>query len=1040
MRIVIEGNFSPTGSYGIVNLSLARALAQRGHAVALVGLDVDDARLAELARPPLGHGPSLGIGEPGESPDARIRQVWPPNWARRGPERLIVVQPWEFGSVPLSWLDALAEVDALWVPSEYVKRGYIQSGVDPSKVWVVPNGVDIDDVAPRTRARDETTQLLFVGGTIFRKGIDVLVEALDSLDDATLARTSLVVKDVGAESFYVNQSLLGEAMSSHPRVEAITVVERRHLERRAVLELIANADVLVHPYRAEGFGLPVLEAMALGTPVIHTRGGATNEFCGPDESLLVPSSLHVASSPLVGSWVLADQCYWYEPDVGELGRLLGAVVNGDVATAPLALAATRRAREWSWAGAARAAEAALEGLCAGSRPQDSLTRLVGDVRRVLVDDAPPAPVLTRLAAIGDLGTAWRVARAVERRRDPRERVALADARARLAGLVATTPDVWSGGPYRALSAAHDRERATRSGSFAYAHDFEGDDRATYAIAQYLAEYFGGCHSILDVACGQGSMMRVLRGRGKRARGIEADPTLVAELRADGFTVYEGFVPDVLDGLDVGDIDGVFLGHIVEHLTPDEVERVLAWIYEHLADQGLVVVQTPDFAEPRVSRENFWLDATHRRPYPVRLLKSLLSAAGFVPVEGGCRPVGEVAPLDAMAVARRPARVARGAPTRVRAAPTLRVGHYGLFHGDSGFSQASRTLFDHDALGVAGVDVMEVAVDAPPRARASMTLRDASDAPVDVAVLDVPLGWLDEVSSRVRARYRIARTTFEAAPVPPSLRHVLHGFDEVWCFSHFDADVMAASGVAPERLVVVPPGVEGYEAPSLGRLPSRPGPGPGCRFLSVFHFEPRKNPEALVRAFARVAATSGDSELVLKLSGVSDEGVASWLRATVTPAEMRALTGRLRVITSRLSREALSELYLESDVFVLPTRGEGYGLPFLEALAHGRATICPDVGGHREFCTPQNSLLVRTTAAPASRADSSGVFRESWWREVDDEVLTATMLDAVAHPERLATLGERGWRDAARFSVASVRTRSARRLDDVASLVRESRAG
>ncbi len=1033
MRIVIEGNFSPSGSYGIVNLSLGRALAARGHAVALVGLDVGDAQLAGLAHSPLDAGPRVRIGEPSESPDVRIRQVWPPNWARRGPERLVVVQPWEFGSVPLSWLDALAGVDALWVPSEYVKRGYIQSGVDPSKVWVVPNGVEMADSPSRTRPHGETTQMLFVGGTIFRKGIDVLVAALDSLDDATLGRASLVVKDVGAASFYVNQSLLAEALAAHPRVEAITQVERRHLARRALLEMIANADVLVHPYRAEGFGLPVLEAMALGTPIVHTRGGATNEFCGPDESLLIPSSLRTASTPMVGSWMLADQCYWYEPDVGGLGRLLEAVITGDVATAPLAHAALRRSRGWGWSRAAGVAEAALEGLCAGSRPDDALTRLVDEVERVLVDDAPPAPVLTRLASVGDLGTAWRVARTVEQRRDPRERVDLRQGRDRLAGLVATTPDVWSGGPYRALSVAHDPTRTSRSGPFAYAHAFEGDERATYAIAQYLAQYFGGCHSILDIACGQGSMMRVLRGRGKLVRGVEADPVLVAALRADGFIVDEGLVPDVLDTLDVGLIDGVFLGHIVEHLTPEAVERVLAWAHDHLADHGLVVVQTPDFSMSRVGLENFWLDATHLRPYPVRLLKALLSTAGLVPVEGGCRPLGDVAPLDVMAVARRPARAAPAREPRPRAVTALRVGHFALFDGDSGFSRASRSLFDHEALGVGGVDVMEIAVDAPSSERSMMTLRDAPEVPVDVAVIDVPAGWLAEVSSQVRARYRIARTTFEAAPVPSSLREALRAFDEVWCFSRFDEDLLTASGVVPDSVVVMAPGVDLGEVPGPdeGHVPPT---RPVFRFLSVFHFEARKNPEALVRAFSRVAAATSGSELVLKLSGVTDDDFASWLRATLQPRELRAVTGRLRVITSRVSRAVLSELYVESNVFVLPTRGEGYGLPFLEALAHGRATICPDVGGHRDFCTSQNSLLVRTTAQPASLTDAAGVFRESWWREVDGDELAATMLEAIAHPERLAALGANGRRDAARLSAASGHARSHQRLSDIATML------
>ena len=220
--------------------------------------------------------------------------------------------------------------------------------------------------------------------------------------------------------------------------------------------------------------------------------------------------------------------------------------------------------------------------------------------------------------------------------------------------------------------------------------------------------------------------------------------------------------------------------------------------------------------------------------------------------------------------------------------------------------------------------------------------------------------------------------------------------------------------------------------------ARTGSRRGCRFLSVFHFESRKNPEALVRAFGRVAGEVHDAELVLKLDGVTDEAFATWLRATLRPEDLHALAGRLRVITSRLSSEAMRALYRDSDVFVLASRGEGYGLPYLEALAQGRATICPDVGGHREFCTPENSLVVPTTAQPATLCASSGVFRESWWREVDADALSATMLAAAAHPERLAALGERGRTDAQRFSVASVQDRARRRLDEItASLARGS---
>jgi len=1036
VKIVVEGNLSSSGSYGIVNLNLGRVLSQRGHEVAFVGLDLSPGDLAGLMAGPDFVGLRVSVGEPEWSPDIRIRQIWPPIWVRRRPgEHLVVIQPWEFGSVPLSWIDGIDNVDAVWVPSEYCKRGYIQSGVDPVKVWVVPNGFDLDTATPGPRTERDRLRLLYLGGTIFRKGIDVLVNALDSLDDTILNNLELVVKDVGQDSFYSNQSLLADAMTAHPRVQARTTIERRHLERGQLLHLIADSDVLVHPYRAEGFGMPILEAMALGTPVIHTRGGASNEFCGPDESLLIPSSLTTADQPRVGDAVLADQGYWLEPSTEQLSEVIGNFVDGRTEVQSLVEAARLRALTLSWARVGEIAASALEGLMSGGSPDDSLSGLVADVAHLLeADGARPAPLLSRLVAIGDLGTAFRLAAHCEQRADVRESVEIASVRERLASIMVTTPDVWSGGPYRALLAGAEFEKV---GRFGYVHDFEGGDQATYVIAQYLSGYLAGCRSILDLACGQGSMLRVLRSQGRVVQGVEADPTLVRELRADGFTIHEGYLPSDLNNLDIGVFDGVFLGHIVEHLDPSEFEKLLDWIYERIDDHGTVLIQTPDFANSGVGLENFWLDSTHVRPYPIRLLKAMLSKSGFMPIEGGCRRIPEVAPLDVIAVARRIPRATKTfASGRSVASSAVRVGHYALFNGTSGFAKASEHLFDHEKLLESGVEVIEVSVDQSSgressSARPTVPLRFSERADNDIAVIDVPAGWLAEVSSLVRAKHRIARTTFEATPLALSSQRVIRSFDEVWCFSRYDAEILADSGIPVESIFPMPPGIEVPDPAEVRTLRASVARG-SFRFLSVFSFEPRKNPEALVRAFSAVVGEFPRAELLLKLSGMSAEEFGDWLRGLLSPAEFGAVKDQIHVLAGNLAPESMRRLYLESDVFVLPTRGEGYGLPFLEALAHGLSTICPDVGGHREFCNGRNSLLVKTTILPAAVVAQMGVFRESFWREVDPDDLVARMLEAVSQPERLADRVANGMADAARFGVAAYQAASHRRLEQIKS--------
>jgi hypothetical protein len=91
------------------------------------------------------------------------------------------VQPWEYGSIPKGWLEALGQVDEVWAYTEYVRDCYLAAGVPAERVHVVPLGVDCERFSPQAPPLPLPTKkrfkFLFVGGTIHRKGIDVLLEA-----------------------------------------------------------------------------------------------------------------------------------------------------------------------------------------------------------------------------------------------------------------------------------------------------------------------------------------------------------------------------------------------------------------------------------------------------------------------------------------------------------------------------------------------------------------------------------------------------------------------------------------------------------------------------------------------------------------------------------------------------------------------------------------------------------------------------------------------------------------------------------------------
>jgi glycosyltransferase involved in cell wall biosynthesis len=276
---------------------------------------------------------------PGPSPllhtaDVEVRHQWPPDLSPARAGRLAIIQPWEFGAIPTDWLAPLAaNVDELWVPSEHVRRMYVEAGVDADRVVAIPNGVDLEVFGPDGAARDlpetgEGTRFLFVGGLIGRKGADVLCdawrEAFAGRDDVTL-----VLKDFGANDIYRNSGrepiLQHIASGALPRMVLID----EDLSTDEVAALYRACDVLVHPYRGEGFAMPVLEAMACGLPVIATAGGPTDEFLPEDAGWRIRSQRADFPEDRIDTLETHGRPWVLEPDRAHLVTLLRQADEAD---------------------------------------------------------------------------------------------------------------------------------------------------------------------------------------------------------------------------------------------------------------------------------------------------------------------------------------------------------------------------------------------------------------------------------------------------------------------------------------------------------------------------------------------------------------------------------------------------------------------------------------------------------------------------------------------------------------------------------------
>jgi glycosyltransferase involved in cell wall biosynthesis len=169
-------------------------------------------------------------------------------------------------------------------------------------------------------------------------------------------------------------------------------------------------------------------------------------------------------------------------------------------------------------------------------------------------------------------------------------------------------------------------------------------------------------------------------------------------------------------------------------------------------------------------------------------------------------------------------------------------------------------------------------------------------------------------------------------------------------------------------------------------------GKGFRFLHVSSCFPRKGPDVLLTAYGRAFRASDDVTLVIKTFPNPHNTIDAQV------ADLRAALGAdcpdIVVLNQELPLSRMLHLYKECDVLVGPSRGEGFGLPFAEAMAMGLPVIVTGHGAQLDFCDPDTSWLIDYRFAP-TRSHHAQPY--SVWAEPDPDDLARLMREAHALP-------------------------------------------
>ncbi|BCS34680.1 hypothetical protein TBR22_A39060 [Luteitalea sp. TBR-22] len=200
-------------------------------------------------------------------------------------------------------------------------------------------------------------------------------------------------------------------------------------------------------------------------------------------------------------------------------------------------------------------------------------------------------------------------------------------------VAATGPlDVESAGP----SAASDNSFA-RGGieSFKYV-GFEDQFRgSTTVIRERLKDYlpvFAGQQDVLDIGCGRGEFLELLRQQGIRSRGLDINHEMVEECRQRGLDALEGDALGHLRGLPDDSLGGIFAAQVVEHLQPDYLVALLQRAHDVLRPGGVLALETVNVACWFAFFQSYVRDITHVRPLHPETLAYFVRASGFPHVD------------------------------------------------------------------------------------------------------------------------------------------------------------------------------------------------------------------------------------------------------------------------------------------------------------------------------------------------------------------------------------------------------------------------
>jgi autotransporter strand-loop-strand O-heptosyltransferase len=239
----------------------------------------------------------------------------------------IAYNVWESTRQPENFFNQLLKFDEIWVPSEWQRECTIEQGADPNKVKVVPEGVDIHTFHPETvdpleEYKDGRFKFLLMGRWDYRKSTKEIIETFlktfspEEPVDLVVSIDNMWGEDM--DGFKTTEERLQNYGLTDPRIKIIHFPSREDY-----VKYLKTGHVFVSCARSEGWNLPLIEAMACGTPSIYSECCAQMEFAKGKGLPVKIVGEKPANENNYGRYTMSDlPGNYYEPDFNDLSRVM----------------------------------------------------------------------------------------------------------------------------------------------------------------------------------------------------------------------------------------------------------------------------------------------------------------------------------------------------------------------------------------------------------------------------------------------------------------------------------------------------------------------------------------------------------------------------------------------------------------------------------------------------------------------------------------------------------------------------------------------